>query len=329
MKARILSALIPFFLLGFSSLFGQMIGDEPLVTGFSRFNKNPLGGRLPIELGDTIGTFQFEGWLPAGKFQRTAGIRAIVTDAPTNSSLSSRLVFLTGGSALAERLTILENGFVGINTPTPSVHLHVEGDAFISGNLTVGGNFKVTGDLEAGRDVLAGRDVKAERNLEAKQDVKAGANVTAGENITAAGDLVAGDDLTVENDLFVKNGKVGIGVDPNSASATPGSHRLYIGGSMIAEEVKVELRATWPDYVFEPDFKLTPLPAIETFIKNHKHLPNIPSAAEVAQNGLPLGETQRLMMEKIEELYLHLIELEKQVKALKVENEALRAKIQK
>lgn len=323
MKARILSTLISFFLLGFSSLFGQMIGDEPLVSGFSRFNKNPLGGRLPIELGDTIGTFQFEGWLPSGKFQRSAGIRAIVTDSPTNSSLSSRLIFLTGGSTLAERLTILDNGFVGINTPTPSVHLHVEGDAFISGNLTVGGNFKVTGDLQAGRDVLAGRDVKAEQNVEAKQDVKAGANVTAGENITA------GNDLTVENDLFVKNGKVGIGVDPNSASATPGSHRLYIGGSMMAEEVKVELRATWPDYVFGSDYKLTPLPTIETFIKAHKHLPNIPSAAEVAQNGLSLGETQRLMMEKIEELYLHLIALEKQVKTLQAENEALRAKGQK
>ncbi|MDO8969160.1 MAG: hypothetical protein Q7U74_00640, partial [Saprospiraceae bacterium] len=97
------------------------------------------------------------------------------------------------------------------------------------------------------------------------------------------------------------------------------------GGGIIAEEVLVQLESAWADYVFEQDYELKSLAEVEHFIAQKKHLPGVVSAKEVAENGLNLGEMQRAQMEKIEELYLHLIALEKRVNQLEVENAALKA----
>jgi hypothetical protein len=325
MKAKLfLFSLALFFSLTvYNGLFGQITGPN---TQFylSRYNFVLGVGKSPVVLGDTLGIMGFRGLLSSGDYQRSAGIYAVVTNAPTATGLASRLTFATGANGLQDRMTILENGFVGINTNAPAYRLHVNGDAFISGDFTVGGNFKVLGDIQAGRDVKAGRDVLADRNVEAKVDVKAAQDVLAERNVEAKKNIKAGDDLTIENDLFVKNGRVGIGVDPNNPATTPGTHKLYVGGSIIAEEVKVQLRGAWPDYVFDTAYTLPSLTQVDLFIQTHKHLPNIPSAKELAQNGLPLGEMQQLMMEKVEELYLHVINLEKQIKVLQAENEILK-----
>ncbi|MFN0216863.1 MAG: hypothetical protein ACKVT2_21615 [Saprospiraceae bacterium] len=102
-------------------------------------------------------------------------------------------------------------------------------------------------------------------------------------------------------------------------------HQLYVQGSILAEEVKVELQSSWPDYVYAEDYELKPLSEIEKFVKENKHLPGVPSAAEVAENGLSLGETQKVQMEKIEELYLHMIDMEKRMNALETQNKQLQA----
>jgi len=74
--------------------------------------------------------------------------------------------------------------------------------------------------------------------------------------------------------------------------------------------------ANWSDYVFKPEYQLPSLIKTEQFIKENGHLPEIPKASEVEANGLSLGEMNRLMMKKIEELTLHLIEQQKQIKVL-------------
>ena len=126
--------------------------------------------------------------------------------------------------------------------------------------------------------------------------------------------------LTVqETSRFV--GKVAIGSDPIS---TPGSHALYVGGSIIAEEVVVKLRPNWPDYVFAPDYNLQPLSEVAVCIEEENHLPGVPSAEAIATNGLSVGAMQKIQMEKIEEIYLHLIALEKQVQILQAENAQLK-----
>ncbi len=113
---------------------------------------------------------------------------------------------------------------------------------------------------------------------------------------------------------------VGIGTN------TP-SNKLSVNGSIRAKEVIVEL-ANWPDYVFDKKYDLKPLPEIEKFILKNKHLPNIPTASIIEKEGLMLGETQKKMMEKIEELTLYMIELNKSQEVLILANEVLKKEIE-
>jgi len=107
--------------------------------------------------------------------------------------------------------------------------------------------------------------------------------------------------------IVANNGNVGIGT-------TNPTYKLSVNGNIRSKEVVVE--SGWADYVFEKDYPLKPLSQVEAFIKANGHLPNIPSASEIEQKGLALGETQKRMMEKIEELTLYVIQLQKQIEQL-------------
>lgn len=86
---------------------------------------------------------------------------------------------------------------------------------------------------------------------------------------------------------------------------------LSVGGKIITEELVIELEPNWPDYVFDADYELLSLDEIEAYIEVHHHLPGVPSAEEVAEEGLAVGEMNRILMEKVEELTLLLIEQDK------------------
>ncbi|UTA68416.1 hypothetical protein [Emticicia sp. 21SJ11W-3] len=107
---------------------------------------------------------------------------------------------------------------------------------------------------------------------------------------------------------------------------TNNEYRLIVQDGIITEKVKVALKSSkdWADYVFEPSYELMPLDKVESFIKENKHLPNVQSAEEFHKNGLDVSKTSAKLMEKIEELTLYMIELNKEVKALKLENEQLK-----
>jgi hypothetical protein len=106
------------------------------------------------------------------------------------------------------------------------------------------------------------------------------------------------------------SGNVGIGVD------TP-DQKLTVDGTVRCEEVKVELIAgSGPDYVFESTYNLLPLSEVESYIKANKHLPEVPSAKQMEEEGLNLKEMNLLLLRKVEELTLHLIEQEKKIDEL-------------
>ncbi|MBU0506150.1 hypothetical protein KJ708_09175, partial [bacterium] len=90
-----------------------------------------------------------------------------------------------------------------------------------------------------------------------------------------------------------------------------GGYKLAVDGTIGARELVVT-QDTWSDFVFEDEFKLKSLEEVEKFIKNKKHLPDIPSEKDVLAKGVSVGEMQKLLLQKIEELTLYVIDLKKQ-----------------
>ncbi len=107
--------------------------------------------------------------------------------------------------------------------------------------------------------------------------------------------------------------------------STPSGYNLYVEQGILAERVKVAIKSTgdWADYVFEENYKLKPLTEVEKFIKKNKHLPNVPSANEMIKEGNDLAKTDALLLQKIEELTLYVIELKKENDLMKKEIQAL------
>lgn len=103
---------------------------------------------------------------------------------------------------------------------------------------------------------------------------------------------------------------LGIGAENN----TP--HKLAVNGSAIFTKAVVKNYGAWPDYVFDSSYQPRPLPQLEKFIKENKHLPDIPSAKKVEEQGLDLGDNQAMLLKKIEELTLYIIEQNKKIEAL-------------
>jgi len=117
---------------------------------------------------------------------------------------------------------------------------------------------------------------------------------------------------------------LGIGVDD------PGAYKLAVNGNIHAKEVKVDVLG-WPDYVFDPGYELPTLTAIQKYIQEKGHLIDMPSAREVETNGLELGEMDKLLLKKIEELTLYTIQQENkllEMASLKLELEEQRKEIQ-
>ncbi|AWX43087.1 hypothetical protein HME9304_00074 [Flagellimonas maritima] len=119
------------------------------------------------------------------------------------------------------------------------------------------------------------------------------------------------------NDLFYNTGNVGIGTLDTQG------YMLAVGGDVIAEGVKVELEGEWPDFVFDEEFNLKPLSEVESFIKAYRHLPNIPNAENVKQDGIDLGVMNAKLLQKIEELTLYTIAQQKEIDSLKKTNKVL------
>lgn len=107
--------------------------------------------------------------------------------------------------------------------------------------------------------------------------------------------------------INTNTGNVGVGTDNPT-------HKLSVNGTIRSKEIICEV-APWPDYVFEAGYELQPLSELKTYIEEEGHLPGIPSAQEVQENGVTLAKMNALLLEKIEELTLHVIRLEERLEA--------------
>lgn len=117
-------------------------------------------------------------------------------------------------------------------------------------------------------------------------------------------------------DVYIR-GNVGIG------TSNPGIYKLAVEGTLGARKIKVTQASPWADYVFDSSYQLKPLTELEKFIKINKHLPDVPTAREVEKEGIDVGENQALLLKKVEELTLYMIEIKKENCLLKQRIEKL------
>ena len=121
--------------------------------------------------------------------------------------------------------------------------------------------------------------------------------------------------------IIASSGNIGIGTDNPQ-------ERLSVDGCILAKNVKINTSSNyWPDYVFSPDYELMSLDDLDIYISNNKHLPGIISAKEIKEQGnVDLGEMNVKLLEKIEELTLYIIDLQKQIEKQRIEIDELKGK---
>lgn len=202
-------------------------------------------------------------------------------------------------------------GNVGIGTTSPLTKLHVRNS--VSGPTAI---FAQGGDdnfrLVTRQDITVNYDgsILSELNLEYGTARNTGIRFHRGFSSTG-GFLSFSTDAGYERMRITTSGNVGIG------TLNP-SQKLEVNGTIKTKEVNVTTSG-WADYVFRPEYTLKPLSEVEAFIAQNGHLPNVPSEKEVLENGVNLLEMNVKILEKVEELTLYLIELKKEVKELKAE----------
>ena len=133
--------------------------------------------------------------------------------------------------------------------------------------------------------------------------------------------LKSNGDIILAGARNATNGNVGIGTTDTEG------YKLAVNGDAIFTKIKVKSFGSWPDYVFRKDYTLPSLQEVETFIAENEHLPGIPSAAEMEKGGLDLGEMNNKLLQKIEELTLYIIQLNKKNEVLEKQVAELRKKL--
>lgn len=294
-----------------------------------------------IEIGNAKGSNDRKSWILArhsstssyGKYYSTLHLQPDVGDKsvykgvaigfPTNNNINF-------GAHLAV------NGNVGIGTMSPSSLLHLEKDdnnASYPSVTSRGDVFQIyqseNNTMEMG--VAGASNTRKSWILSRHSDISGTYGMhyatihlqpSVGDKTQFRGIAVgyaASTQLDVGMHLAV-DGKVGIG------TLTTGSHQLAVEGSIGAREIQVET-GSWSDFVFENDYDLPTLEEVEQHINEKGHLPEIPNEAEVIENGINLGEMNAKLLQKIEELTLYMIEINKEVKTLKTRNAQLEKEV--
>jgi hypothetical protein len=218
------------------------------------------------------------------------------------------------GSAGLQRFIIRHTtGNVGIGTADPNHRFHVNGGAMmVSGSNSLGGAMILFSDNPGATAYPNGR-----HGIEYVANV--GLNFWQPWNPSTGGGANW-------NMLIKDDGKVGVGIDPTVPANFPNGYRLYVREGILTEKVKVATLGSvnWSDFVFEADYQRNTLEEVETFVKTNHHLPNVPSAATVAVEGVDMVEMDATLLRQIEELWLHMIDLKKENQDLRTQLDQLR-----
>lgn len=186
---------------------------------------------------------------------------------------------------------------IGLNAPTEEVHVRASDPTIL---LQSNGNSEPSGRVSLRQINSTGFDIFYD----------GGPDKLVFEGFS--GTTSQGQHMTID----FNTGNVGIGTSADAAQNLASGFKLSVNGKIASEEILVDLSNSWPDYVFKKDYKLRTLPELENFIDDKGHLPGLPAAADVQDVGIELGEMNRVLVEKIEELTLYILEQEKRITQL-------------
>jgi hypothetical protein len=237
------------------------------------------------------------------------------------------------GNNLLSRLTITNQGNVGIGTDEPHTKLLVNGDMSVGGyNDNMGQLNKLYFNI--GRDFAGSNsDPMWIGQFNAAGDASE-LRVNLGDGVDFNDRLVIGSTYHIDGKWYpgmtvTNSGVVGIGTQKINEAG----YRLFVESGIRTRKVKVD-QDTWADYVFHANYRLRPLSEVEAYIQQNHHLPEVPSEEEVKKDGIDLGNNQATLLKKVEELTLYLIDqnkklqdVEKEMKEMKKENLQLKQQV--
>jgi hypothetical protein len=237
---------------------------------------------------------------------------------------------LVGTTKLPMNFIVNGTGRVGIGTSSPQSLLQVGEDINSNLHSNIPNGVVITsnvGNVASDRAILELHSPKAVNVLDI-ETLEYGTYIgNMGPNpkplhIQQQGGYVGIGDEAYSCALAV-SGNVGIGTAPKA------SYKLAVNGGIVATSMDIMNPVPASDYVFEKDYKLRTLKETETYVNKNKHLPEVPSAEEFKKNGYSVGTMDDILLRKVEELTLYMIELQKQNEAIQKQNDALKAKVEK
>lgn len=329
--------------IGFQTLI-LSTGDDNVAVGYNALSKNTSGVNN-VAIGSSSLLSNTTGFNNVG-----VGIYTLLANTTGVNNMA------IGGASLQNNTTGSFNTGVGVATlatNTTGYKNMAIGTSALSANTTGFLNVAIgvqplLGNTTGSENIAIGSDALLSNTTGIKNT--AIGNTAGRNNLTGTGNVfigyAAGSSETTSNKLYIANSSttqptvygdfsanfVSIGnnitLAKRDAIATAGSYGLLVEKGILTEKLKVATisSADWADYVFESSYKLMALEEVEKFVKANKHLPNVPSADEMSKNGLDVVTSDSKLLEKIEELTLYMIEMNKEIKALKKENEQLKKK---
>jgi hypothetical protein len=301
------------------------MGESVLYNNSIGSSNTSIGSKSGLNLGKGVTTTTsnntFIGFMAGNLISNGSNNTIIGANILGASSMSNSIII--GDGLGRQRIFINSSGFMGVGNTNPRSRLEVtSGTTGVSGlrftNLlstsnTVAANGKSLSVDTSGNVILVPSTANAW-----SFSGNAGTTPTTHFIGTTDAQPIVFKATGIESFRVAANGKVSVGTvnaPTTIGTADINAYRLFVKGGILTDEVRV--RTGWADYVFANDYKLKSLTEVEKYITENKHLPNVPSAKTVETEGVSVGDMLRIQQEKIEELTLYLIQLQKEVNALK------------
>lgn len=291
------------------------------VTGNTTLNNLTINGQL-ISKGFSADGINTQGSITAGQnltVNGTTTVKALhVNDTLMGKVINATDVGTSGNLGVGSVLTVAGKS-------------QLRGGAAITGNSTVSGDLSVTGVFSAG--TLSISDINTNGSANVGQNLTVAGAVQVGGNFNASGNVKAG--VIEANEFKKSDGTPLFNLDNTSITKTlavaadhvPSDYKLAVGGNIIATGVDIKIPQKWPDYVFTDGHKLLTIDEVNTFIKEHGHLPGVLSASEMqTKQNYSVSEMDAKLLEKIEELTLYIINQNREMNVMKKEIEELKKK---